>query len=148
MNASRARLTPSPAALAAATLLLAACGTPGPPPRAVGALADPAGSDSEVLEREDMRMPALNMEELIRHRLPNVIIRRAGDRSWVQIRGQGSINASTEALIIVDGIEISSRGLLTLDPSDVQRIQVLKDGSAAIYGMRAANGVLVVTTRR
>lgn len=134
--------------VAIAALLLSACGQPGPPARPPIALASPNGVSSDVLEREEVSVKARNMEELLRYRLPNVVVRRAGDRSWVQIRGQGSINASNEALIIVDGIQITSRGLLMMDPDEVERIQVLKDGSAAIYGMRAGNGVLVVTTRR
>ena len=93
-------------------------------------------------------MAAISMEELIKDRLPNVIIRRAGSNAWIEIRGRGSIHASPEALIIVDGIQLTTRGLLAMNPTDVHRIQVLKDGSAAIYGMRAANGVVVVTTRR
>ena len=53
-----------------------------------------------------MTLPAITMEELIKHRLPNVLIRRAGSRAWVEIRGQGSITAGTEALIIIDGVRM------------------------------------------
>jgi len=54
----------------------------------------------------------------------------------------------SEALIVVDGLEITASALFSMNPKDVARVEVLKDGSAAIYGMRAANGVLLITTRR
>lgn len=147
MNRSRARRSVPLLAVTAILIVVSACGprAPSPPP---ASLAGPGRSPTEVLERDEMTLPAITMEELIKHRLPNVLIRRAGSRAWVEIRGQGSITAGTEALIIIDGVQNTSRGLLTMNPDDVERIQVLKDGSAAIYGMRAANGVLVVTTRR
>lgn len=132
----------------AGCFLMTACGSKGPPSERVGSLASPGGSATEILERDDMTMAAVTMEELIKDRLPNVLIRRSGGRTWVEIRGPGTISSGTEALIIIDGIQNTSRGLLSMNPSDVQRIQVLKDGSAAIYGMRAGNGVLLVTTRR
>lgn len=133
-----------------ATLLVlaAACAAKGPPPRGGGSLPSSAGHISEILDRERMTMKVTSMEELIRHRIPGVLVRRAGSRTWIEIRGPGTIASSTEALIIVDGVQNTSHGLLGMDPTSVERIQVLKDGSAAIYGMRAANGVVVVTTRR
>lgn len=129
-------------------LLVSACGPKGPPADEVGSLASPRGSATEILERDDLTLEAITMEELIEDRLPNVLIRRSGNRTWIEIRGPGTISSSSEALIIIDGIQNTSRGLLAMNPADVQRIQVLKDGSAAIYGMRAGNGVLLVTTRR
>lgn len=133
---------------AASVLLVSACGPKGPPADRVGSLASPSGSATEILERDDMTLEAVTMEELIKDRLPNVLIRRSGSRTWIEIRGPGTISSSSEALIIIDGIQNTSRGFLAMNPADVQRIQVLKDGSAAIYGMRAGNGVLLVTTRR
>jgi TonB-dependent SusC/RagA subfamily outer membrane receptor len=132
------------------TVLLAVAGcSHGPPPeREIGSLASPVGSRAEVLERDDLTAAAANMEQLLADRLPGVMIRHAGSRAWVEIRGPGSISASTEALIIIDGVENTTRGLLAMNPAYVQRIQVLKGASAAIYGMRSGNGVLVVTTRR
>lgn len=148
MHASRARhIGPLPAA-AVLLVLAAGCGPKGPPPRQTGSLSDPSGSASEILERDRMTLAVVTMEELLRHRLPNVLVRRSGSRAWIEIRGPGTIASSTEALIIIDGVQNTSRGLLAMNPHDVERIQVLKDGSAAIYGVRAGNGVLVVTTRR
>ena len=135
--------------LAAAVLLCAGgCGRSAAPPADIATLNHPRGTRSDVLEREDMTIEAISMEELLKHRIPGVLIRRDRGGAWIEIRGPGSIRANTEALIIIDGVQNTSRGLLSMNPADVQRIQVLKDGSAAIYGMRAANGVLVVTTRR
>ena len=63
----------------------------------------------------------------------------------IQIRGAGSIN-NVNPLIIVDGMSVSSMN--NLNPSDIESIQVLKDASAAaIYGSRASNGVILVTTK-
>ncbi len=65
----------------------------------------------------------------------------------IRVRGTGSVSADSSPLIIVDGYPVSD-GLQTLNPSDIKSIEVLKDAaSAAIYGSRAANGVIMVTTR-
>lgn len=129
-------------------LVTTACGPKGPPLPPPASLSGPGSSRAEVLERDEMSPGAASMAELIEARIPNVIIRRGGGGAWVEIRGQGSINSASEALIIVDGIQLTSSGFLSMNPDDVQRIQVLRDGSAAIYGVRGGNGVLVVTTRR
>ncbi len=70
-----------------------------------------------------------------------------GASSQVRIRGIGSINDS-QPLYIVDGMALSG-GIDYLNPSDIERIEVLKDAaSAAVYGARAANGVILVTTKK
>lgn len=67
------------------------------------------------------------------------------DRSTIRIRGIGTLN-NTNPLILVDGIEAA---LHTIDPNDIESISVLKDAaSAAIYGSRASNGVILVTTKK
>src|SRR5438874_4612309 len=76
----------------------------------------------------------------------------------VRIRGNGSINANSEPLYVVDGLpaeqgsnstDPKSNPLMSVDPSEIQSIDVLKDASAtAIYGARGANGVVLITTRR
>lgn len=66
----------------------------------------------------------------------------------IRIRGAGSFGASSDPLIVIDGI-ITNDGLANLNPNDVQDITVLKDAaSAAIYGSRGANGVVIVTTKK
>ena len=70
----------------------------------------------------------------------------AGGDVSILIRGAGTFG-STEPLYIVDGA-VSNNGINTLNPSDIESIEILKDGSAAaIYGSRAANGVVLVTTK-
>ncbi|HSI77042.1 MAG TPA: TonB-dependent receptor [Lunatimonas sp.] len=76
----------------------------------------------------------------------------------VQIRGVGSINAGTQPLYIVDGVQIASGGLsgqgsqnalASINPNDIESIEVFKDAAAAsIYGAQAANGVVLITTKR
>src|SRR5256714_8329377 len=76
----------------------------------------------------------------------------------VRIRGTGSISANSEPLYVVDGLpaeqgsnstDPKSNPLMSVDPSEIQSIDVLKDASAtAIYGARGANGVVLITTRR
>src|SRR5947207_224108 len=76
----------------------------------------------------------------------------------VRIRGNGSINANSEPLYVIDGLpaeqgsnstDPKSNPLMSVDPSEIQSIDVLKDASAtAIYGARGANGVVLITTRR
>lgn len=66
-----------------------------------------------------------------------------------KIRGINSINAGTEPLFILDGVAVSSEDFSAINPSDIESISVLKDASStSIYGARAANGVIVITTKR
>lgn len=66
----------------------------------------------------------------------------------MQLHGQGSLGASSEPLYVIDGIQTSSRAIMAMNPNDILNITILKDASAtSIYGSRAANGVVFVTTR-
>ena len=66
-----------------------------------------------------------------------------------KIRGVNSINAGTEPLFILDGVAISSADFSAINPRDIESVSVLKDASStSIYGARAANGVIVITTKR
>lgn len=66
-----------------------------------------------------------------------------------KIRGINSINAGTEPLFILDGVAVSSEDFSAINPSDIKSVSVLKDASStSIYGARAANGVIVITTKR
>lgn len=66
----------------------------------------------------------------------------------IRVRGTGSISAESEPLVIIDGFPVSG-GLQQINASDIQSIEVLKDAaSAAIYGSRAANGVIMITTKQ
>ncbi len=69
--------------------------------------------------------------------------------STITLHGVGSINASSEPLILLDGSPITAGVLLAMSPSDIESMTVLKDASAtSIYGSRAANGVIYVTSKR
>ena len=71
----------------------------------------------------------------------------AGAAPQIRVRGMGSISASNEPLVVVDGFPMAE-GLSFVDMNDVESIEVLKDAaSAAIYGSRGANGVIIVTTK-
>jgi TonB-dependent SusC/RagA subfamily outer membrane receptor len=85
-----------------------------------------------------------NIYELIRGRFAGVQI----INDEIIIRGQNSINLSSAALVVLDGVIIDSRTLNSISPIQVKSINVIKDGSAAIYGSRGANGVVIIETRR
>ncbi|WP_017257567.1 SusC/RagA family TonB-linked outer membrane protein [Pedobacter arcticus] len=101
-----------------------------------------------------------NLDELPTSRLDNALIGKiaglsvqinsseAGTEPTLRIRGATSINANADPLVVVDGHPIAD-GLSFINPSDVESIEVLKDASsAAIYGSRGANGVILVTTKK
>lgn len=97
------------------------------------------------LENKDLDFSAyLNMFDLIRGRFAGVDI----INGEVIIRGTRSLNSSNAALIVVDGMAVDQSILGTLPPNMVKSIDVLKDGGAAIYGSRGANGVVIIQTRR
>lgn len=89
-------------------------------------------------------------EELFVGRFPGVRVVSAAGGISVRIRGTSTINGDAEPLYVVDGMPIEpTNGLLSLNPSDIGKIEVLKDiGSTAFYGVRGANGVVVITTKR
>ncbi|HEY9487163.1 MAG TPA: SusC/RagA family TonB-linked outer membrane protein, partial [Chryseosolibacter sp.] len=69
-----------------------------------------------------------------------------GDGGTIRIRGIGSINAGQDPLVLVDNVEMS---LNAIDPNNIESISILKDAAAAaVYGSRAANGVVLITTKR
>lgn len=71
---------------------------------------------------------------------------RPGGSATLQLRGQGNLSGTGTPYVLVDGVEMS---LSDVNPSDIQSISVLKDaGASAIYGARAAYGVILVTTKR
>lgn len=69
--------------------------------------------------------------------------------SSIRLHGNGSLGASSSPLILLDGIATSEGAIVSLNPNDIQSIDILKDASAtSIYGARAANGVIAITTKR
>jgi TonB-dependent SusC/RagA subfamily outer membrane receptor len=87
-----------------------------------------------------------NIFELIKGRFPGVTVSSAQMGGAVYIRGATSINMSNEALYVVDGGVVST--IDYIHPCDVRSIDVLKDASAAIYGTRGSNGVVVIETKK
>lgn len=85
-----------------------------------------------------------NVFDLIRGRFPGVQVVSGAGGPEVIIRGQSSINSSNCALYVVDGMVVSS--ISHIVPSHVKSINVIKDGSASIYGSRGANGVVLIET--
>lgn len=82
--------------------------------------------------------------ELIKGRMPGVEVVGGGREPEVIIRGISSINATNNALFVVDGVVVSS--ISHISPCHVKNINVLKDSSASIYGSRGANGVVIINT--
>ncbi len=71
---------------------------------------------------------------------------QSGNTVKFRLRGINSINASTDPLIVVDGVPVDD--ISFLNPRDVESMSVLKDNEASIYGVRGANGVIVITTKK
>ena len=82
-----------------------------------------------------------NMYEYLRGKVPGVMV--TSDNRII-IRGIGTNSGNTDPLILVDGVQVTD--LSTLNPADVTSVDVIKDGSSAIYGMQGANGVVLITT--
>lgn len=85
--------------------------------------------------------------EYMRGKVPGVQIGQAGpgETPRIIIRGIGTNSDQTQPLFIVDGMETDN--IASIDPENIYGIDIIKDGTAAIYGMRGANGVIVVTTK-
>ncbi|SHO61964.1 TonB-linked SusC/RagA family outer membrane protein [Algoriphagus zhangzhouensis] len=110
------------------------------------------GSVATVKGKELTKSPALNLSNSIAGRMAGVVaVNRSGepgyDDSGIRIRGSNTLG-NNDALVVIDGIPARAGGLSRLNPNDIESISVLKDASAAIYGSRAANGVILVTTKR
>ena len=112
-----------------------------------------AGSVSTVKSEKLENVPAAGFDQALQGQTPGLmVISGSGEpsaASTFQIRGTNSINSGTSPLFILDGVPISSSDFNTISPSDIESISVLKDASStSIYGARAANGVVVITTKR
>lgn len=107
------------------------------------------GSVSNVDGKELLKSPAASLGNALSGKLPGMQSVQysgvpGGDDPVIRIRGVGTFN-SAEPLVLVDGVE---RGFSQIDPNEVQDISILKDASAtAVFGVRGANGVILVTTR-
>jgi len=109
-----------------------------------GAVATVKGADLQ-------KSPAVNLSNSIAGRLPGVIATNSSgepgyDGSAIHIRGVNSLG-NNDALVVIDGVPARAGGLDRLNPADIESMSVLKDASGAIYGARAANGVILITTK-
>ncbi len=111
------------------------------------------GSMSVVKADQMENVPAPSFDQALQGKTPGLqVISNSGEPSAsadFQIRGVNSINAGTTPLFILDGIAITADVFSAINPNDIENISVLKDASStSIYGARAANGVVVITTKR
>ncbi|MCC5907805.1 MAG: TonB-dependent receptor [Balneolaceae bacterium] len=108
------------------------------------------GSITAVRSEQLSDAPVSNVSNALTGRLPGgIFMQQSGEpganEATIRIRGTSTMN-NNSPLIVVDGIP--GRDLNSLNPGDIESVSVLKDASAAIYGARAANGVILVTTKR
>jgi TonB-linked SusC/RagA family outer membrane protein len=113
---------------------------------------DITGSLSSVTSEQLMALPVQNVNQAIQGRAAGVDVFNTGftpgSSPSIRIRGNRSIKAGNDPLYILDGIPVES-GIEEVNPLDIESVEILKDASAsAIYGSRAANGVILITTKR
>ncbi|WP_321348063.1 TonB-dependent receptor [uncultured Draconibacterium sp.] len=121
---------------------------------------DATGSVAAVSSDDFNQGAITSPQELVTGKIAGVQITNSGgapgEGSTIRIRGGSSLSASNDPLIVIDGVPISSEGvsgmrnpLNMIHPSDIETMTVLKDASAtAIYGSRASNGVILITTKK
>jgi iron complex outermembrane receptor protein len=121
---------------------------------------DATGSVTALTAKDFNKGANVTAENLLSGRVAGVTINTGGGApgsgSQIRIRGGSSLSASNDPLIVIDGLPVSNDSnvgatsvLASLNPNDIESFNVLKDASAsAIYGARAANGVIIITTKR
>lgn len=121
---------------------------------------DLSGSVVAVKAEEMNRGAVTSAQELMQGKVPGLYVQQGsgepGAGQTMRIRSGASLNASNDPLIVIDGVPVSnsaapgvSNGLSTINPNDIETFTVLKDASAtAIYGSRASNGVIIITTKK
>ena len=114
---------------------------------------DITGAVSNISEEKLQSRPTANFSDALQGRSSGVQIRQSGGdldgKFQIAIRGVGSVTGSNDPLIVVDGVPLVSASFSTINPKDIASIDILKDASAtAIYGARAANGVVIITTKK
>lgn len=108
------------------------------------------GAVSSVSSEDLKALPVVSLTQSIQGRVPGVQVTNnssPGTEPIIRIRGVGSVSLNPNPLYVIDGIPAG--GINNIDPKDIESLEVLKDASAAaIYGSRAANGVILVTTKK
>ncbi|GIM59833.1 SusC/RagA family TonB-linked outer membrane protein [Capnocytophaga canimorsus] len=121
---------------------------------------DVTGSVNLVNEKDFNKAPAVNADQLLQGKVAGVQMTSAGgavgEGQTIRVRGNGSLSLSSNPLIVIDGVPMNdggvggSRSIFNLvNPEDIESMTVLKDASStAIFGSRAANGVIMITTKK
>ncbi len=124
---------------------------------------DVTGAVTTVTTKDFVKGQVTNPEQLVQGKIAGVQITTAGGApgaaTTIRIRGGSSLNASNDPLIVIDGVPVdnsqgagvsgASNPLALINPNDIETFTVLKDASAtAIYGSRASNGVILITTKK
>lgn len=125
---------------------------------------DITGSVAQVREEKLLLQPVQSVDQALQGRMAGVNVNTTsgtlGDRAAIRIRGANSISGSSQPLYVLDGVPLNTteqgnvlstryNPLADINPNDILSVDVLKDAAAsAIYGSRASNGVIVITTKR
>ena len=121
---------------------------------------DLTGAISAIKSEDLNRGAVVNTQDLLKGKIAGLLVTPGdggpGSSSRIRIRGSASLNASNDPLIVIDGVPVASGAaggmsnpLDLLNPNDIESFSVLKDASAAaIYGSRASNGVILITTKK
>ena len=110
------------------------------------------GAIATMETKELIQSPVANISNSMVGRVPGLFAMLTSgepgyDASKLMIRGIGTFSGNTEPLVLVDGIEVSNYN--SLDPNEIETVNLLKDASStAVYGIRGANGVIIITTKR
>ena len=106
-----------------------------------------------TIKTEDLQLStSANLTKGLQGSVTGLVVRQGSpqpgyDDNPIYVRGTGTFNDS-EALIVIDGVPDRQGGLSRLNPEEIESISVIKDATAAVYGSRSANGVIVVTTKK
>ena len=113
------------------------------------------GSIAVLDSKSVLKSTTANISNALVGRVPGIISNQASgevgnDASTIRIRGIGTFNSTgLEPLVVIDGVESDAATMNALDPNEIMNISVLKDASStAVYGVRGANGVILITTKR
>ncbi|WP_375444948.1 TonB-dependent receptor [uncultured Fibrella sp.] len=110
------------------------------------------GAISSIGTKELTQSPVANISNSLVGRMPGLFATQSGgepgnDASKIRIRGVGTFSGNTDPLTLVDGIQVDNYN--NIDPNEIESVTILKDASStAVYGIRGANGVLIITTKR
>ena len=116
-------------------------------------LQDLTGAVSSIGAADLEKEPVMNVASALQGKAPGVQVSMAsakpGEPVRIRVRGATSLEGTNEPLYVIDGIPSEQDDMIAINPDDIQSIDILKDASAAaIYGSRAANGVVLITTKR